>query len=197
MLSELYEDIRTGRSISEAMSRHPEAFSTMYCRMIRVGEQTGHLEAVLWRVADYMERESALLSKVARALTYPAFVLLIAGGVITLLVTFVIPSFGILFEEFDGDVPLPTRLLIGASSFLTQHKLFLIALTSGVLALTVWSLKNYRTRRRLDALLLKLPLIGSIITLSEMARCCRLVSLGLSESLPRDTRPATLCLKKC
>ncbi len=184
VLHDVFEDIRHGRSLSDAMSQHPEVFSTLYCRMIKVGEQTGNLESVLRQTADYLEKESALLSKVARALTYPAIVMLIACGVIVLLMTFVLPSFADLFAEFEGQIPLPTRLLMGLSDFMNQNKLILIVLALGASLLAVWSLKNSATRRWLDALLLRMPLMGSIISFTEMARCSRLVSLGLSESLP-------------
>ena len=183
-LSDILEDVRHGRSLCEAMSQHPAAFPPIYCRMIKVSEQTGNLEAALRQVADYMEKESVLLSKVARALAYPTFVMLIASGVIVLLVTFVIPSFAGLFAEFESQIPLPTRLLIALSAFASQHKLFLLILFIIGTVLGVGVTKHPVTRRRLDLLMLKLPVLGPVSSWSEMARFSRVLAMGLRESLP-------------
>ena len=183
VLGAVSDDLRQGNSLAEAMSGHPEVFPAIYCRMIKVGEQTGNLEIVLRQLADYMEKEKALLASVGRALIYPAFVLAIAGGVITLLLTVTLPSLSELFTEFGGDLPLPTRLLVALTAFVNTYKLFLFGLILGGAALAVGAVKKPNIRRRMDMLLLKMPLIGPIITLREMAHFSRMMSTCLSASL--------------
>lgn len=183
-IDDVIEALRQGASLSEAMGTHPEAFSPFYCRMVKLSEQTGNLEVVLRQVADYMEKDKALMARVSRALAYPAFVLLIAGGVITLLITVTLPSLSELFTEFGGQLPLPTRILVGLTGFVSTYKLPLLGLFLGAAILALWSVRKPDVRRRLDALLLKMPLIGPIVTLREMAHLTRMMSTGLSASLP-------------
>jgi len=178
------DDLRQGSSLSEAISRHPDEFPPIYCRMIEVSERTGDLELVLRQLADYMEKEKALLARVGKALAYPAFVLLLAGGVITLLVTVTLPSLSSLFDEFGGELPLPTRVLVALTTFVTTYKLFLLGLILGVVVFVAWAVRKPDIRRKRDMLLLRTPLIGPIITLRDMVHFSRMVSTGLRASLP-------------
>lgn len=178
------DDLRQGSSLSEAISKHPDAFPPIYCRMIEVSERTGNLELVLRQLADYMEKEKALLARVGRALAYPAFVLLLASGVITLLVTVTLPSLSTLFDEFGGELPLPTRVLVALTTFVSTYKLFLLGLILGVVVFAAWAVRKPGIRRRLDMLILRTPLIGPIVTLRDMVHFSRMVSTGLKASLP-------------
>ena len=184
VLGAVSDDLRQGSSLSEAMGRHSDAFPPVYCRMIKVSEQTGNLEVVLRQLADYMEKEKALLAGVGRALVYPAFILLVAGGVITMLITVTLPSLTELFTEFEGELPLPTRLLVALTTFVNTYKLFLLGLILGVVVLAAWAVRKPTVRRRLDMLSLKIPLIGSIVTLREMTHFSRMMSTCLSAALP-------------
>jgi len=183
ILESVIENILNGQSLSEAMSQHPEVFSLMYCRMIKVSEQTGNLEGILLQVAGFLEKENALLSKVARALAYPGFIMLIAAGVVGLLITFVLPSFAGLFSEFDARIPLPTRILLGVSDFVSQNKWYILPGFLAAVSLVILLLKHPKTRHFKDSLLLKIPVLGSITVLSEMARFSRVIAMGLREGL--------------
>jgi type IV pilus assembly protein PilC len=183
ILESVIESILNGKSLSDAMSQHPEVFSLMYCRMIKVSEQTGNLEGILGQVADFLEKENALLSKVARALAYPGFVMLIAAGVVALLITFVLPSFGGLFSEFEAQIPLPTRILMSLSEAATNNKWYCLLGLLTVASLGMVLFKHPRTRHFRDSLLLKTPILGSIMSMSEMARFSRVIAMGLREGL--------------
>lgn len=184
IIDAVIQDLNEGSSLSNAMNGHPEAFSPMYCRMIKISEQTGDLEVVLFQLADFIEKEKALLAKTGRALVYPAFVLCVAGAVIMLLVTVTLPSFAELFAEFEGQLPLPTRLLVAFTDFANAYLFELLALFLSIVALAVWSMKKSNLRNRLDRLQLSLPLIGPIFTLREMSHLSRTLSICLSASLP-------------
>ncbi len=183
VLGAVSDDLRQGSSLSEAMGRHPEAFPSFYCRMMTVGEQTGNIELVLRQLADYMEKEKALQASVGKALVYPAFVLLIAGGVITLMITVTLPSLSELFAQFEGRLPLPTRLLLAITTFVNTYILYLLGLIIGVILVSGWSIKKPAVRRRLDMLLLRVPLVGPIINLREMTHFSGMMATGLSASL--------------
>ena len=177
-------DLRQGSSLSEAMSRHPEVFPTIFCRTVSISEETGNLGMVLRRMADYMEKERALLSKLSGAFVYPAFVLLIAAGVVILMITVVLPSFAGLFAELGGELPLPTRILVGLTGFVDAYKLYIVVLLLGFVVPAAWSFRYPSVRRRLDMLLLRIPVIGNIVTLSEMTHFAAMVSTCLSASVP-------------
>ena len=183
VVEQVQESVSQGDSLSEAMRRHPQAFPTMYWRMIQASEQTGGLEQALRQIAGYMEKERVLLSKVARALVYPGFVLLVAIGVVTLLMIFVVPSFNDLFTTFEGQMPLPTRILQNVSTFINTHILLLTGMVIAATALTGWALNESRVRRILDLMLLKTPMVGSLMIHAEMARFSRMVSVGLGGAL--------------
>ena len=178
------KDLRQGVSLSKAMSKHPEAFPPIYYRMIDVSERTGNLGVVLRQLADYMEKEKALLARVGKALAYPAFVLVMAGVVITLLTTVTLPGLTELFAELGGQLPLPTQILVALTTFVNAYKLYLFVLivAGAILAALAWRRPN--VRRRLDALLIRMPLIGPIITLTEMTHFSRMLSMCLSASVP-------------
>ena len=218
IIDEIQEELRQGRSFSEALSKHTDAFPELYRRMVAIAERTGRLEEVLeelarfpeaemvwcqeeprnmgaWtyiatrieevleRLATTMEKEQALASSVKRALVYPTFVIVIAGGVIIMLVTFVLPSLTEMFTDFGSDIPWSTKLLVGITDFTSGNKLLLAASGFGMVIGTTIALRYKAVRRGLDALLLRMPIIGQIVQLKAMASFSRTVAAGLSSSL--------------
>src|SRR5256886_4932194 len=126
-LTEIITDVTTGASLSVAMSKLPRVFPTLYVQMIRTAEVSGNLDEVLRQLAAYMTRDEASAKKIRSAMIYPAIVVCLALGVITLLVTFVLPAFSHLFSEFNAQMPLPTRVLLAISSFTQEFKLEILA----------------------------------------------------------------------
>ncbi len=165
--------VETGTSISEALAKYPKVFSKLFVSMVSAGEMGGVLDVVLDRLAVYLEKTNALRRKVKGAMAYPLFVMAIALLVMLFLLTFIIPSFAKLFMQSNMALPLPTRVVIAMSTFLMSNWYYLfLGLIFSILALR----KFYRTeigRRKIDAFLLRIPQIGTILLKSSIARFTR------------------------
>jgi len=184
VLSEVVSDIRGGSSLSSALLKHPRAFPELFSRTIAAGEQAGNLEIVLRQMADYMERNVATEKRIKNALTYPIIVAIVAVIVVAILVTFVLPAFTDLYKVLGTELPAITQLLISISDWLIDYGVFLIL---GVVALAIVGVIYIRTpagKYQFDKLMLTIPVIGRINLLSELARCCRTISLLFKVGLP-------------
>ena len=184
VITSVIQDLNQGSSFSEAIGRHPQAFPLIYRRMLRLSEQTGNLEDALRQIADYIEREATALARVTRALIYPAFIALVAIGVVGVLMTVVLPSLIGVFEEFNAELPLTTRLLIAVTGFLGSYKLYLLAAVLGIATLGYWYFRRPAGRRVLDGLMLRVPVLGRINLLREMTHFGRTMSMLLEAGLP-------------
>jgi type IV pilus assembly protein PilC len=184
MVGEIATDIRGGSSLSTALSKHPQAFSSMYHRAIAAGEEGGNLEVVLRQMADYMERGVITQKKIKGALTYPIIVVLVAVGVIVIMITNVFPTFVSFYAQLGAELPPVTRILINITGWLQHNGLYLLL---GFLiafgALYLYS-RTPAGRYHWDKTLLSVPLIGRILQLSELSRCCRTMALLIRVGLP-------------
>ncbi len=187
-------DIRGGAKLSQALEKHPQAFSTLYCRTMAVAEETGNLEMVLRQMADHIEKDTVALEKTRRAFIYPIVIFVLAVGVIALLISFVMPAFSDLYESLDVELPLIARGLLASVDFLrTYGWIILVALV----ALGVGGFAYTRTKKgsyRWDKLKLKLPLFGRITILAELSRCCRTISTLFRAGVPMP-EIMTLCIE--
>ncbi len=184
VVTEIASDIRGGSSLSTAFSKHPRAFSPMYHRAIAAGEQGGNLEVVLRQMADYMERGTVTQKKIKGALTYPILVIIVAIAVIAILVTVVFPSFTSFYAGVGAELPLPTRILIGLTDWLRHYGLYILLVGLVAVALTYVYIKTPAGKYGWDKMMLGVPLIGRIIQLSELSRCCRTMALLIKVGLP-------------
>jgi type IV pilus assembly protein PilC len=184
IVAEVASDIRGGSPLSTAMMKHPQAFPQMYQRAISAGEQSGNLEVVLRQMADYMERSAVTEKKVKSALTYPIIVTVVAMVVVLILITFVLPSFTVLYASFDAELPLATRLLMGFADWFGQYGVFLL-LGIGVVVFALFAYtKTPAGRYQLDRLSLNLPVLGRINLLNQLSRICRTMALLFKVGLP-------------
>ncbi len=183
ILESIANDLGSGSSFSQAVSKHPKAFSDIYCRTIAVGEQSGNLEIVLNRMADYHERQGAIASKIGKALTYPLMIMGVGIVVVIILMTVVMPQLLSMFTAMSADLPLPTRILIWVTDFFTANILYL--LIAGVLlaAVMLWLMKQPSGRRLLDRLKLTVPIIGPALLMGELARFSRTMSVLIGAGL--------------
>ncbi|MBA7641963.1 putative type II secretion system protein F [subsurface metagenome] len=187
ILGTIADDLRAGSSFSQAISKHPKAFSDIYCRTIAVGEQSGNLETVLNRMADYHEKQGAVARKIGRALTYPIMIMGVGIVVVIILMTVVMPQLLGMFTTMNVDLPLPTRILIWVTDFLTANTVYLLIVGVLLAAVALWLVKQPSGRRLLDRLRLTAPIIGPPTLMGELARFCRTMSvlvgagLGLQE----------------
>lgn len=184
VLESIIMDLRAGSSFSQALTKHPKVFSDIYCRTLAVGEQSGNLETVLHRMADYHEKQGAVAKKIGAALSYPLMILSVGLVVVVVLMTFVIPKLLALFTTLNVELPLSTRILIGVTNFMSKNALYVVVISAVITITIIWMTKQPRGRRILDRLKLRLPLIGTPILMSELARFCRstsvLIGAGLS-----------------
>ena len=177
VLGEIAAEIRGGSSLSTAMSKHPQVFSQMYHRAIAAGEQGGNLEIVLRQMADHLERGAITEKKIKGALTYPVIVAIVSVLVIGVLVRFVLPTFTNLYSQFGVELPLTTRILMGATEWLNHYGLYLLIVIAAAVGLGFAYVKTPAGRYQVDKLTLRLPIIGRLTMLDELSRCCRTMSL--------------------
>ena len=184
IVGEIASDIRGGSPLSKAMSKHPRAFSHMYHQAIAAGEQGGNLEVVLRQMADYVERSVVTQKQIKGALTYPVIVVVVAVVVVLVLVTFVFPTFAGLYSQFGFDLPLPTRILIGITDWSSAYGLYLILGVLIAIAVIYIYIRTPDGRYRWDKMMLRMPVIGRIVHLAELARACRTMSMLIRIGLP-------------
>jgi len=184
VLDDLINNIRKGGRLSDAMSKHPNAFSKIYVESVKVGEQAGGIEVMLREMADYMDKEEKTSKSVKNVIRYPAIVAVVAIGVIMLMVAVVFPAFNSLYGQLGAELPLIARIIMSIARWLSENGLYVlivIAIAAGFSY--VWSrTENGKVQR--DKLYLKLPLLGNVIHLNELIRCCRSISALYKVGLP-------------
>ena len=183
VIEQVVEEIQKGVSLAEALQKHRYVFSPLYCRMMEVGERTGNIELVLRRLAAYMEREQAVVSRMRGAMAYPAFILLMAIGVVAIIITFTLPPMMGLFSEFGAQLPWTTRLLMAVTQFATTYGFHMLAGGVTLAIFTTWYVSLPMGHRHRDLLLLKIPLIGKINIQGNVSRLSRTMSTLLRAGL--------------
>jgi type IV pilus assembly protein PilC len=176
-------DVESGASLADAMRKHPKAFDALFTNMVAAGEAGGILDTILKRLATYIEKAVKLKSQVKSAMVYPIAVILIAGIVVGVILWKVIPTFANLFAGLGAQLPLPTRVVIAASNGLVRFGPFIIAALFGA----GWGLKVFygtpRGRTMIDAMLLKVPVLGGLLRKIAVARFCRTLSTLLASGV--------------
>jgi type IV pilus assembly protein PilC len=176
VIVEMVEDLRAGDTFATAARSHPEAFPTFYVGILESAELTGNLDTVLNQLADYIERDVEARSTLTSALIYPAVVAFMSVGVVVVLATFVMPRFVVFFNSLHAKLPLPTRMLLSASSAFSTYW---YAILGAAIALVVGFVSMRRSsggRAILDGLLLKLPVLGLLVQAAVLERICRVLS---------------------
>ena len=177
-------DVESGHTVADALRRHPKAFTDLYVNMVAAGEAGGILDTILLRLATFLEKNDALVGKVKSAMIYPAVIMSVAVVAIVVLLIFVIPVFQNMFASVNLSLPLPTRVVIGLSSFL-KHYWWLMGggIWGGIFMLRQF----YRTptgKLRIDSFLLHMPVLGDLLRKSAVSRFTRtlgtLISSGVS-----------------
>jgi type IV pilus assembly protein PilC len=188
VLTQTRQDVEEGSTLAAAMARHPKTFDSLFVNMIEAGEAGGILDLILQRLSTYIEKIVKLRRDVVSAMIYPAAVIVIAIAVVAVIMIFVIPSFQSIFVGLLGpgeQLPMPTRIVVGFSEFLAGvgGLVILGAIVAAVTAIRFY----YRTpggHRRIDSLLLKVPIIGGILRKIAVARFSRTLSTLLSSGVP-------------
>ena len=180
-------DIEAGRNFSDALKRHPKYFESLFCNLIHAGEASGSLEKMLIRIAAYREKTETLIRKIKKALYYPTAVVIVAIVVTVILLLFVVPQFQTLFKSFGADLPAFTKMVINLSNGLQKYWwLFLVFIIFGTWVFSLAKKRSASFRRFLDVLILKLPIVGSILEKAAIARFARTLSTTFSAGVPID-----------
>ena len=184
VLGEVISDLRSGNQLSVAMSKHPEVFSVLCCRTLSIGEQTGGLETMLRQIADYTEKEIAARKGIKSALTYPIIAAVVTVVVVGVLVGFVLPAFANLYGELGAKLPAITRMMLDMSTMLRNNGFSIMLALLIVVGLALVYFKTPQGKYNLDKLILRIPMLGRVRHLNELARCCRSISLLFTAGLP-------------
>jgi type IV pilus assembly protein PilC len=177
-------DVESGNTVADALGKHPQAFSGLYVNMVAAGEAGGILDTILMRLATFMEKNDALIRKVKGAMIYPSVIMSVAVIAVTVLLIFVIPVFENLFSSAGLALPLPTRIVMGASRFLKGYWYVVM----GSVAAAVFLFRKYNAtsdgKLNVDRFMLRVPVLGDVLRKSAVSRFTRtlgtLISSGVS-----------------
>lgn len=185
LVTDIKTDVAAGGGLAASLARHPKYFDDLFCSLVSSGENSGTLEVMLDRVATYKEKTEALRAKIKKAMTYPIAVMVVAIVVTGILLVKVVPTFAETFEGFGADLPDFTLLVLRISEFVQAW--WFILLFAVIVASWSYSqamLRSKQIRDRVDALSLKLPVVGGIIHDSVVARFSRTLSTTFAAGVP-------------
>ena len=178
------KDVQSGLTLADSFRKYPRTFDDLFTNMLAVGESGGVLDVVLQRLAGYIEKAASLKRKVKSAMVYPITIISVAILVIIFMMIFVIPTFAKMFQGLGADLPLPTKVVMWLSDFFQRYVVFMIIGLAGF----VWALKRYYATdtgsKVIDRLLLRVPVIGTLIKKVAVARFTRTMGTLLSSGVP-------------
>ncbi len=177
-------DLESGRELSGALARYPRVFSPLYVAMTRVGEESGRLQEAFERLTRYLESERDTVRQIKQAVRYPAIVVIAIAIAIFILMTYVIPVFAEVFERFDAELPLMTRILIGVSNFFAAYWWAIVLAVGGAwYGLRAWR-RTENGALRFDRWKLQAPIIGDILLRGTLSRFARAFSMAQRSGVP-------------
>jgi type IV pilus assembly protein PilC len=184
VITAVMHDVEAGATLSDALAKHRHVFDDLFVNMVHAGETGGVLDEILMRLATYIEKANALIRKVKGALTYPAVVLTVALGATIFMLMFIIPTFAKLFIDFGGELPLPTKIVMGLSNFLRAYWWTLLI---GCICAGVAFKRYYATEAGhmvVDRISLKMPVLGDVILKGGVARFTRTLGTLIASGVP-------------
>ena len=184
VLRNVKEEITSGNNLAEAMAKHPRFFSDLYVNMVRAGEASGHLDVVLTRIADYLQKQASLKGKVLAAITYPAIMVIVGLAVVIFLMSYVVPRITQILKDRGQPLPFITELLMTASDFTKAYWIYvLLAMVIGGFFLKSL-IGTDAGRLKFDSLLLRLPILGTLFSKQAISRFALTFSTLLKSGLP-------------
>ncbi|MBM3864022.1 MAG: type II secretion system F family protein [Verrucomicrobia bacterium] len=189
-INNLAESVQGGSTFSESLAMHPRIFNKLYVNMVKAGELGGVLEIVLKRLAEYEEKAQKLKNKIVSAMVYPVIVMFIAVAILIFLMVFIVPKFKEMFASTDQELPLISQIVFGTSEFFLSRPLFLpnivfVFIAFGILAFlfNIWG-NTKGGRQTIDALKLRLPILGDIQRKSAVSRFSRTLGTLVTSGVP-------------
>jgi len=184
ILKEITKDVEGGSTLAEAMKKHPKVFDSLFVNLVAAGEVGGILDTILRRLAQFIEKAEKLKSQIKGAMTYPIVVMAIAILVIAVILVFVIPVFEDMFKSFGSALPGPTQIVVNMSRFL-KGNIHWVIIALGAL---IYGFKRYRDttsgRKQTDGLFLKLPIFGTLLKKTAVARFTRTLGTMIGSGVP-------------
>jgi type IV pilus assembly protein PilC len=187
MLKDVKASVEGGSTFSDALAKHPRAFDDLFVNLVRAGETGGILDNIMNRLSVYIEKRQKLIRQLKGALSYPTIVFFIAIGVMTVMLTFVIPAFENMFKEFGGgkdSLPAPTRLMMGISHGFISYLPFFIVLAAGAATGFVYTYRTPGGKRFFHKATLRAPVMGNVVQKVSVARFTRTLGTLLQSGVP-------------
>jgi type IV pilus assembly protein PilC len=184
VLTDIHEKVRSGTALSDAFAAHGELFSRVYVASLLAGERSGNLDAVLRRYVEYTKIISTLKRKIVSAMAYPAILILLASVLVSIIVLKVIPAFTDFYASFGAELPLLTRIIVGASEFMRQQFLLIIAAIALVAVTIMGWIRRPGQKARFDHLVLGLPVVGQVARKFATTQMARTLATLLGGGLP-------------
>ncbi|MFC1475207.1 type II secretion system F family protein [Candidatus Zixiibacteriota bacterium] len=183
IVNSVKEGVQGGATLSEALSRHPKIFDTLFCNMVEAGEVGGALDAILNRLAVYREKADRLVRKVKGAMMYPAVIVVVAILVTVGMLVWIVPVFAGMFGGLNAELPMPTQVILKISNFLQDNALYLLGLLIGSLVVFFWWKKTPAGALQYDKVLLVSPILGNLVRKSAVARFTRTLGTLLASGV--------------
>jgi len=185
LIMDVKNTVEGGSSLAEALAKHPFYFDDLYCNLVHAGEQAGILETLLDKIATYKEKVEAIKGKIKKALFYPAAIVVVSFIITAILLIFVIPQFEAMFTSFGGDLPALTKFVVELSKIFQEWWWAIFgALGGAIYGMVQLKKRSKRFNEMMDRAILKLPIIGDIITKATIARFARTLSTMFAAGMP-------------
>jgi len=182
--SEVLKDVEQGKGLSDAMAKHPKIFPPIYINLVRAGETGGVLDEVLMRVAEHFEKEASIKAKIKSAMAYPSAMFSFSMIITFVLITFIVPLFVKMFDDMGGELPLPTKILLGASNFMRSSWFIIIPALIGLRYLYKRYNNTPNGKMKIDAFKLRLPIFGALAKKMAVSRFSRTLSTLMASGVP-------------
>jgi type IV pilus assembly protein PilC len=183
IVHKIKDSVSGGSTLSESLARHPKVFDTLYTNMVEAGEIGGALDVILTRLANYREKADALTRKVKSAMVYPSVIVVVAAAVTFAMLTWIVPVFAKMFGGLNAELPEPTQVVMAISNFLQTNVLYILLGLGGATAAFLFWISTPRGRLIFDKILIKLPIFGTLVRRSAVARFTRTLGTLLSSGV--------------
>ncbi len=181
---EIHDSVVDGVTLADSMAKSPDTFPRVYVAMVEAGETGGFLDVVLNQIADFQAREKEMKSKVMAAMMYPTILFFLSIGAVIFLLIFFIPAFTKIFADFNAELPLITRIIVGASDLVRHYGLFVLlglVVCGGMIKKWITSEQG---KRKWEGFLLQAPVVGPLLSQFAMSRFCRMLGTLLGAGVP-------------
>lgn len=184
VVDDLKNQVKDGKTLSEAMGHYPKLFNNLFLSMVQSGERGGVLDEVLYKIAEHREKEQKMRRKIQSALAYPMVMLVVGIGTVFVMLTFFMPKFVGIFERMQRELPLPTQILINVSEFMQQYWMWIILVVVFAVALLGKGRPGGKKKFFFDMIKLHTPIVKQFIRDAEIAKFCRTLGMLLKNGLP-------------